>query len=368
MRDAMGREKAKPNPPPRSAPTPGISAKKTAHDGPLGCVLRGIGTATHRLGYIILETEDDVKQLGGGPLALLLIATLAKAETTPIPAPEDVAAAPSDALTTASGLASKVIEAGAGKEHPGRTAIVKVNYTGWTTDGKMFDSSLTTGKPATFPLDKVIAGWTEGVQLMVAGETRRFWIPESLAYHGAAGKPAGTLVFEVKLISFDRPPTEAPPDLKSPPPEARKTISGLHYLVLRPGSGKHPSASSKVTVITRVGRWTESYSSTARSKRGTPATFALRGGKEGGRVRRVGGKLPFYVGRKASTVGGCGRVGLVMGWFELGLGCLGGGVWRGGRRGGEGGGGHAAPHQGRKGGQLLSGFPGGEAGAAATVT
>ena len=104
---------------------------------------------------------------------------------------------------------------------------MKVHYTGWTADGKMFDSSLTKGKPVSFSLDKVIAGWTEGVQLMVAGETRRFWIPESLAYHGAAGKPAGTLFFEVKLISFDRPPTEAPPDLKSPPPDARKTVSGL---------------------------------------------------------------------------------------------------------------------------------------------
>ena len=66
----------------------------------------------------------------------------------------------------------------------------------------MFDSSLTRGKPATFPLDKVIAGWTEGVQLMVAGEKRRLWIPEELAYKGKQGRPAGMLVFDVELISF----------------------------------------------------------------------------------------------------------------------------------------------------------------------
>jgi peptidylprolyl isomerase len=59
------------------------------------------------------------------------------------------------------------------------------------------------GKPATFPLNQVIAGWTEGVQLMVVGETRRFWIPEKLAYKGAAGAPQGMLVFDVELISFE---------------------------------------------------------------------------------------------------------------------------------------------------------------------
>ena len=108
-----------------------------------------------------------------------------RAAQTP-PAPPDVAAAPADAKKTASGLASKVITPGTGKGHPARTDLVTVNYTGWTTDGKMFDSSIARGKPATFPLDRVIAGWTEGVQLMVAGETRRFWIPEALAYKGPA--------------------------------------------------------------------------------------------------------------------------------------------------------------------------------------
>jgi peptidylprolyl isomerase len=135
------------------------------------------------------------------PLALLFIAAFASAQNTKIiPTPDDVAQAPADAGKTASGLVSKVIEAGTGKTHPARTDRVTVDYTGWTTDGRMFDSSLTTGKPATFPLDKVIAGWTEGVQLMVAGETRRFWIPESLAYKGKEGRPQGTLVFDVKLI------------------------------------------------------------------------------------------------------------------------------------------------------------------------
>ena len=75
---------------------------------------------------------------------------------------------------------------------------------GWTTDGMLFDSSVVRGPPTTFGLHQVIKGWTEGVQLMVAGEKRRFWIPEKLAYGGEAGKPAGMLVFDVELISIEK--------------------------------------------------------------------------------------------------------------------------------------------------------------------
>jgi len=105
-------------------------------------------------------------------------------------------------MTTESGLASRVLKHGEGAEHPKATSNVTVHYTGWTTDGKMFDSSVTRGKSISFGLNQVIPGWTEGLQLMVAGEKRRFWIPEELAYKGAPGTPQGTLVFDVELISF----------------------------------------------------------------------------------------------------------------------------------------------------------------------
>lgn len=78
-----------------------------------------------------------------------------------------------------------------------------VHYTGWTTDGKMFDSSIVRGKPATFGLDQVIRGWTEGVQLMVEGEKTRFWIPQRLAYEGQPGGPRGMLVFDIELIAIE---------------------------------------------------------------------------------------------------------------------------------------------------------------------
>ena len=93
-----------------------------------------------------------------------------------------VKAAPADAEKTASGLASKVLKAGTGNVKPGASDKVTVHYSGWTTDGKLFDSSAKSGKPISFSLNQVIKGWTEGLQLMVEGEKRRFWIPADLAY------------------------------------------------------------------------------------------------------------------------------------------------------------------------------------------
>ena len=118
-----------------------------------------------------------------------------------IAAPSDVAAPPADATTTASGLASKVIKPGTGQTHPTARSRVRVHYTGWTTDGKMFDSSVERKETIAFGLNQVIAGWTEGVQLMVEGEKTRFWIPENLAYKGTQ-PPFGLLVFDVELIKI----------------------------------------------------------------------------------------------------------------------------------------------------------------------
>jgi peptidylprolyl isomerase len=121
----------------------------------------------------------------------------------PIPPPEDVAAPPKDAKKTSSGLAYKVLQPGQGKAHPTATSRVKVHYTGWTTDGKMFDSSVARGQPLSFSLNQVIKGWTEGVQLMVEGDKTRFWIPKELAYNDRPGRPAGMLVFDIELLEIN---------------------------------------------------------------------------------------------------------------------------------------------------------------------
>ena len=95
-------------------------------------------------------------------------------------APQHVAAAPAHAFRTESGLATCVLVASTSGVRPGSERDrVTVHYTGWTTDGEMFDSSVERGSPATFGLNRVIPGWTEGVQLMRVGERRRFWIPEA---------------------------------------------------------------------------------------------------------------------------------------------------------------------------------------------
>jgi len=194
--------------------------------------------------------------------------------------PADVAAPPEDATCTDSGLCSKVLTAGTGEEHPDAWDKVTVHYSGWTTDGKLFDSSVKRGQTATFPLNRVIPGWTEGLQLMVVGEKRRLWIPVDLAYNNMPGKPAGMLVFDVELLGIeDMPkpaePPQAPADVAAPPKDAETTKSGLASKVLRPGVGdEHPTKKSQVTV--HYSGWTTDGKLFDSSVvRGEPVTFPL---------------------------------------------------------------------------------------------
>jgi FKBP-type peptidyl-prolyl cis-trans isomerase FkpA len=109
-------------------------------------------------------------------------------------------------VTTASGLQYEVLTPGKGTASPLATANVTVHYKGTTLDGKEFDSSYNRGEPATFPLNRVIPGWTEGVQLMTEGAKYRFFIPSELAYgEQGAGRdigPNATLIFDVELIKI----------------------------------------------------------------------------------------------------------------------------------------------------------------------
>lgn len=109
-------------------------------------------------------------------------------------------------VTTASGLQYMVFSEGAGAS-PKATDNVTVHYKGTTIDGKEFDSSYSRGEPATFPLNRVIAGWTEGLQLMKEGAKYRFFIPSNLAYgERGAGRdigPNSALIFDVELIKVN---------------------------------------------------------------------------------------------------------------------------------------------------------------------
>jgi len=188
--------------------------------------------------------------------------------------PSDVKAAPEDAVKTPSGLASKVLTKGTGAEHPAAADTVTVHYSGWTTDGKMFDSSVKRGEPTSFPLKGVIKGWTEGVQLMVEGEKRRFWIPADLAYgeNPGGGRPGGLLVFDIELISIKKAPKA--PELKAPA-DAEKTASGTSLKTVTKGTGT-ASPKGEDTVKVHLSLWSpdgELLQSTA--QQGGPADIPL---------------------------------------------------------------------------------------------
>lgn len=106
-------------------------------------------------------------------------------------------------IETPSGLQYEVLVQGSGKQ-PKATDTVKVHYEGFLTDGTVFDSSIKRGEPIEFPLNGVIAGWTEGLQLMSEGSKYRLFIPYNLAYGeqgaGASIPPYSALIFDVELI------------------------------------------------------------------------------------------------------------------------------------------------------------------------
>jgi peptidylprolyl isomerase len=110
-------------------------------------------------------------------------------------------------ITTASGLKYQVLKKGTGTASPKATDTVNVHYHGTLLHGTVFDSSVQRGEPISFPLNRVIAGWTEGLQLMKVGDKFKFTIPPNLAYGENSPSPAippnSTLVFEVELLGIE---------------------------------------------------------------------------------------------------------------------------------------------------------------------
>ncbi len=214
------------------------------------------------------------------PIALIvaLTSSLVLAQATPEPAvPPDVAEPPADASKTASGVASKVVRPGTGPDKPQPTDYVTVHYTGWSTDGKMFDSSHTRGEPSMFPLSRSLAGWRECVLQMTVGETRRCWIPQNLAYRGQPGRPAGTVVFDIELLDTHANPAVAPPDVKEMPADAEKTASGLAYRVLERGIGARTPLPQERVTVHYTGWTTDGKMFDSSISRGIPTTFRLDG-------------------------------------------------------------------------------------------
>lgn len=219
-------------------------------------------------------------------------------------APKDVAEPPADAERLETGLATKVLRKGAGGPRPGPYDRVTVHYTGWTSGGRTFDSSIPNDEPATLSLNDVTAGLRQGLQLMGKGEKRRLWIPSDLGYGDrstAPDKPAGALTLDVELLDFvSMPePPQVPSDVAGPPADARRTASGLAYKFIKRGKGKQRPAASN-TVEVHYSGWTPDGkmfdSSVARGKTTSfPLDAVIKGWTEGVQLMVVGDKARFWI-------------------------------------------------------------------------
>lgn len=211
---------------------------------------------------------------------------------------------------TPSGLQYRVLTEGpAGGATPKAEDLVVVHYVGTLTDGTEFDSSVRRGAAAKFPLNQVIPGWTEGVQLMSEGDKFRFFIPPELAY-GANGSPGAigpneALIFDVELIRVSNPVTNLSAAKTFLAENGKKqgvktTASGLQYLVMAegPANGKAPTDADKVSVHYE-GRLLDGSVFDSSYDRGEPIEFALAGvipgWTEGVQLMSEGDKFRFFI-------------------------------------------------------------------------
>ncbi len=251
----------------------------------------------------------------------------------PWPVPPDVAAPPPGTKKTPKGVSYRVLKPGKGTAKPTTSDSVRVNYTGWTTDGRMFDSSVIKGEPAEFSLQGVIVGWIDAIPMMRVGERTRLWIPDELAYKGSPGKPQGMLVFDVELVQIVAPTNPdapgqpkaseqpAPSDVKAPPADAKKSPKGVSYKILKavPGAA-HPKVSDSVKVH-YTGWTTDGKMFDSSRTRGEPASFALTGVIAGWTdaipMIGVGESARLWIPQELAYPGGGGPQGMLVFDVEL---------------------------------------------------
>ncbi len=180
----------------------------------------------------------------------------------PAPAtPPDVAAIPATAQRSRSGLASVVVTPGPGKVHPRSYDGVTFHYTGWSSLGRIFDSSELRKRPKSTPMYREWPGIEEALAAMVVGERRRIWLPRAAVATAPAGAeplvedqpglPEGTLCLELSLLAIQpgHPIPAAPADVAAPPADALTTAAGVRYQVLTAGTGTaHPVDTDVVEV------------------------------------------------------------------------------------------------------------------------
>ena len=205
----------------------------------------------------------------------------------------------SQLTTTASGLKYEIIKMGVG-EKPNATDKVEVHYHGTLEDGTVFDSSVERGQTITFPLNRVIKGWTEGLQLMPVGSKFKFIIPPELAYGSrnmGSIPPNSTLIFEVELFNIEKPFIDTDFSL---PAEEKTTDSGLRYLDHILGDGKMAESGNTVFVH-YSGYLSDGTKFDSSHDRGQPFSFTLgqgrviKGWDEGLLGMKIGGKRTLII-------------------------------------------------------------------------
>lgn len=285
---------------------------------PLGGVIPGWTEGMQQIAVgekarLWVPQELAYKGKKGAPEGMLVFDVELKEVVKAPETPADLTAPPKDAKKTEKGVFYKVLTKGTGTAKPDPWDRVKVQYAGWTSDGKMFDSSVTKGRPGEFSLQGVMPGWADALMTMVAGQKNRLWIPEELANKGKPGRPQGMLIFDMELLEIkDMPePPEVPKDVAAPPKDAQKTEKGVSYKVLKKGTGKDkPAATSKVKVH-YTGWTTDGKMFDSSVTRGKPITFGLDsvipGWTDGMQTMVVGQKTRFWIPEELAYKGKPGR-------------------------------------------------------------
>jgi FKBP-type peptidyl-prolyl cis-trans isomerase len=225
--------------------------------------------------------------------------------------PADLKQPPADAVKSATGLMAKTVRPSSNPEKAAASDVVTVQYIGWSGDGKVFDSTYARGNPSTFPLTRVMAGWRECVTDMAIAEKRRCWIPQDLAYKGQAGRPTGTVVFDIELLDRRQNPTLAPADVKEIPTDATRIASGLAFRILRPGTGtRRPTQFSRVNVH-YTGWTTDGKMFDSSVARNQPTTMSLdnviTGWTEGVQLMVEGERRRFWIPQDLAYRGEAGN-------------------------------------------------------------
>ncbi|MFZ4579844.1 MAG: FKBP-type peptidyl-prolyl cis-trans isomerase [Myxococcota bacterium] len=280
----------------------------------------GAGCGKNRHGTVEPVPDDAQAQVAAEDIAPDVAAEDAAAAPDTAPAadgrpsldpPADLKSPPADAEKRPSGLVTKVLKAGTGDVRPGRDDTVFVHYVAWNDTGKRVGTTWKrVPEPRILRMDKALPGWSQGIGLMVVGETRRLWIPAALAHSRSTPKAERTpLVLDVTLAKLKRAPP-APADLKRPPANATKSASGLTFVELAPGQGDvRPTGTNEVTV--RYAGWTQDGRCFDHTDVDETMSFPLgsviKGWTEGVQQMKPGAKFRFWVLAKLAYDGEQGK-------------------------------------------------------------